>query len=150
MEQYLRVVAPTSCNPRARAGLIIWPASTLPSAFPRLNNVSKQDMRSGLYFDSQPQALTNFVNETDNISSLFLDIANESFEFFFKLSSNARTCHYCRQINRQNTLMLQRLYWVNLKPIRRMADRLPLELPLRRCGWQALLISQFFQLQVDQ
>ena len=36
----LRVVAPTSCKPRASAGLIICPASMLPSAFPRLNNVS--------------------------------------------------------------------------------------------------------------
>lgn len=34
------VVAPTSCRPRASAGLIIWPASMLPSAFPRLKSVS--------------------------------------------------------------------------------------------------------------
>lgn len=35
-----RVVAPTSCNPRARAGLIMFPASIDPSALPRFNNVS--------------------------------------------------------------------------------------------------------------
>lgn len=65
----LRVVAPTSCSPRARAGLIIWPASMLPSALPRLNSVSGTKLRT-LYQKAKKVICTNFVNETNDFSAL--------------------------------------------------------------------------------
>jgi hypothetical protein len=66
------VVAPTNCNPLARAGLIICPASMLPSALPRLNNVSGDaDHESGRKFTSnERKGLTDFIYETNDVATL--------------------------------------------------------------------------------
>ena len=67
---YLRVVAPTNCNPLANAGLIICPASMLPSDLPRLKRVSdiRSQSNSAINFEQRP--LTDFVDEANDLSAL--------------------------------------------------------------------------------
>ena len=71
VRRYILVVAPTSCRPRARAGLIICPASILPSALPRLNNVS-QDVKYENHrtLGYTRKKLTDFIYETDHVATL--------------------------------------------------------------------------------
>ena len=67
---YLRVVAPTNCNPLANAGLIICPASMLPSVLPRLKRVSKIRSQSSLAIKFVRRTLTDFVYEANDLSAL--------------------------------------------------------------------------------
>jgi len=71
---YSRVVAPTSGNPRAKVGLIIFPAFIEPSAFPRFSNVSLERIVGDLMVLSSHRSRRKVVDEADNPSSRFFDV----------------------------------------------------------------------------
>ena len=69
-KHYLRVVAPTNCNPLANAGLIICPASMLPSDLPRLKRVSDIRSQSNSAMIFERRSLTDFIDEANDLSAL--------------------------------------------------------------------------------
>jgi len=59
----------------------------LPSAFPRLNNVSCRDVNAGRRH--KIALLTNFINKTDDFATLFLYVAKKCLELLFELTAYA-------------------------------------------------------------
>ena len=99
-----RVVAPTSCNPRANAGLIIFPASIEPSAFPRLSKVSSGNCG---WFDEALAGShglrTELVDKTNDLPPRFFDVFQEGLEFLFELPSNPRSSNYSSEVDGKYT-----------------------------------------------
>lgn len=96
-EGNVRVVAPTNCSPRAKAGLIIFPASMDPSAFPRLSKVSAPtkmsisvEWKTTSRARVEPGKRTQFINKTNNLSPTLFNIPNQTLELLLETSSHSR------------------------------------------------------------
>ena len=54
--------------------------------------------------------LTKFINEANDVPGLVLNVLDEYFKLLFELTANARPCHDGGEVDRQDALVLQRLY----------------------------------------